>query len=375
MCVSEAPPPDVIMTSSTATSSQHSEQTQDLRQNLGILARPPSLSSRGKETLQPPAHGTGLCHPLPPPPSPSPSLPPPPTPPPQPPPPPSPPNPTELTSSNHSGLSTSLSQGVVLQPSSLVAAGPPRPVSGTPPTPCKQKRAGEEASAGVAGLADNACKGTVVLFLPAALAEDVRQSILGSFPGAASQVFIGSNGEVADTVLASVSNRAVSPRPPARSSGVSATTSSSSSSSPSLSSSSSSSDAAVTDSALACATSSTCTVDAPLGGTSPGQRVNATSPGSARSAEGAGGVTSASLSGSSVSVDAPLGGTSPGQRVNATSPGSARSAEGAGGVTSASLSGSSVSDILKHLPPGMVVLFKNEASTDAGVCEQGRDDP
>ena len=251
-----------------------------------------------------------------------------------------------------------------------MAAGPPRPVSGTPPTSWKQKRAGEEASA---GLADNACKGTVVLFLPAALAEDVRQSILGSFPGAASQVFIGSNGEVADPVLASVSNRSVSPRPPARSSGVSATAASSSSSSPSLSPSSS--DAAVTDYALASATTSTCTVDAPLAGTSPGQRVSATSPGSACSAEGAGGVTSASLSGSSVSVDAPLAGTSPGQRVNATSTGSACSAEGGGGVTSASLSGSSVSDILKYLPPGMVVFFKNEASTDAGVCEQERDGP
>ena len=62
-----------------------------------------------------------------------------------------------------------------------------------------------------------------------------------------------------------------------------------------------------------------------------------------------------------MSVDAPLAGTSPGQRVNATSPGSACSAEGGGGVTSASLSGSSVSDILKHLPPGMVMFFKNEA--------------
>ena len=127
---------------------------------LASSALPPSLSSRGKEILQPPAQGTGLCHPLPPS-SPSPSLPPPP------------PNNNNNTITTHYHHQTRPSsrhpttQGGRRRCCKVwffnLPPWWPQDLPGrcleTPPTSWKQKRAGEEASAGVGGLGGQRLQG------------------------------------------------------------------------------------------------------------------------------------------------------------------------------------------------------------------------
>ena len=269
MCVSEPPPTNVIVTSCPATSPQHREQTQDTQDPAGIIADPRLPASGGEVSRPqqtPPALEKDEFNPN--------------------------ANPIELTSSNTPERSTCLSEGVVLQPSSLQAAGP----SGHVGSALTSWRRAEELLTGrVPGSGNSSTEGTLVLFLPGAFAaEDVRQSVLESFPE--SRVFVGHNG-VEDA--ASVSS---SPKPLARSSV------------------STLSNANVTNSGLNCA--ATCSGDASLADTSPGHV-----------------------------------GASPGYTHS----------EGAGFTSS--LSGSSVSNILKHLPPGMVVFFQNKGSAEPGVTD------